>query len=122
MGACETSALCESDALPCPTGSGKTNRMRAAFAGRAALLKAIFPQSIDGCDLLVPPRREHLDLLEAQDRWFAVSDNCRPPSFLGWQYHCSQHCRAEFHRAVICEGDGLVRSKAIVYAYATASC
>jgi hypothetical protein len=37
----------------------------------------------DRCELLIPLHRKILDLLEIQDRWFALSDDCRPLPLLG---------------------------------------
>src|SRR3954447_12806092 len=59
----------------------------------------------------VPLRRQALDLLKLQDRWFALSDDCRPLALLGSQYHRSRHRGAKCHSAVICQSYEFVRVK-----------
>ena len=49
------------------------------------------------------------DLLEIQYRWFAFPDDCRKLALFGQQHHRSQHRGAQFHRAVICQGDEFFR-------------
>src|SRR5436190_4083443 len=51
----------------------------------------------------VPLRRQAFNLLELQDRWFALSDDCRPLALLGSQYHRSRHRGTKRHSAVICQ-------------------
>jgi len=65
--------------------------------------------SVDRHKPFVPLRRKVLDLLEIQDRWIAFADDCRPLAFFGYQGHRSGYRRAQFHRAVICQGDELFR-------------
>src|SRR5690242_4054120 len=62
---------------------------------------------VAGHDLCVPLCRKVLDLLEIQDRGFTLTDDCCPLTFLGQQRHRAQHCRAQFHRAMICQDDEL---------------
>jgi uncharacterized protein len=66
---------------------------------------------VDWHELLVPLCRKVLDLLEMQDRGFALADDRYPLAFLGQQRHRAQHCRAQFHRAMICQGDELIGVK-----------
>jgi hypothetical protein len=62
---------------------------------------------VDWHEPFVPLRRKVLDLLEIQDRRFTLADDCCPLAFLGQQRHRAQYGRAQFHRAVICQGDEL---------------
>ena len=72
-----------------------------------SFMKAIPPRARSAP--FVPLRPEVPDLLEIQDRWFAFSDDCRALTLLGRQYHRSHHCRAQFHRPVICQGHKFFR-------------
>ena len=90
---------------------------RAAFPpiptrSNASLLSLSFLRTIPArarSTPFVPLRPEVPDLLEIQDRWFAFSDDCRALTLLGRQYHRSHHCRAQFHRPVICQGHKFFR-------------
>ena len=67
--------------------------------------KQLAANLVDWYEPLVPLRRKTLDLLEIQNRWIAFANDCHPLAFFGQQRHRSGYRRAQFHRAMICQGD-----------------
>jgi hypothetical protein len=89
----------------CEISGGGGAVPRADYGGTRPDPKLPAANLVDGQESFVPPRCEALNLLKSQDRRIAFANDGRSPALFGWHGHRSGYRRAQFHRAMIGQGD-----------------